>query len=648
MLKNKYKIAAIAICLVFFALALFSSAGFYPVRNLIDNILCVANIGDSCEGISNGVKWGNLKYSGNGIIADEIPHIASGYYYLTTNRYFINPEHPPLVKDVAGLGEMAARPAFPDITNVETRPDNFERYKYPFAGTDFPAFLEKSNTQAYFGQMFLFHPQNNPDAIAFWGRLAVIFTNTLLLFWLFSIVSKIWNPRAALAGLFFIAVSQFSIAHGSFVVIDFMSGLLSMIAVAAFSLYLKKYAEGKANIWFFLAASATLALAELSKFSSVILFPALFLGGLIFIIAVKRSWKDFFKFIGLYTALVAIATFLIAAFYIFHVYKMDNSAMVQQLWDNFPYSALPQALMGILAPLVSFSLLTKGLAEYLNGVLMVMGRMAGSSQITYFMGQVHGNEGAGPWYFPILYFTKLSLGFLLFNLLALALIIKKFFAGKKKVFVRFRGFASNPFALLLLVFGYLYMTETLSSTFQIGLRHIVPVIMAAALLTGRGVDIFWETNIWKKIRLKHVFMTVGALMIASVFCSFPFYLSYYNALGGGTENGYKIATDSNYDWGGSDVRRLAKWTRDNNVHDIYTDFFADVALPYYLGDGQRSFNIEYDAMPPPGSLIAVSNYKYMNNVFNRWIPEDRKYSILEKNLIARIGPTIFVFKVPGK
>ena len=611
MIKNKYKITAVIICALFFSLALFSSAG-------------------------------------NGIIADEIPHIATGYYYLKTHRYFINPEHPPIVKDIAGLGEMAIRPAFPDITNIQAQPENFQRYSYPFAKTDFPAFLEKQNTQAYFGQMYLFHPQNNPDAIAFWGRLAVIFVNTLLLLWLFSIVSKIWNPRAALIGLFFIAISQFSIAHGSFVVIDFMSGLLSMIAVAAFGLYLKKYAEGKANVWFFLAAAATLALAELSKFSSVILFPALFLGGLIFAVAAKRSWKDFFKFIGLYALLVAIATLLIAAFYMFHVYKMDNSAMVQQLWDNFPYSALPQALMGLLAPLVTFSLLTKGLAEYLNGVLMVMGRMAGSSQITYFMGHVYGNEGAGPWYFPILYFTKLSLGFLLFNILALILIVKKFFAGKKKVSARFKDFASNPFALLLLTFVYLYMVETLSSTFQIGLRHIMPVIMAAAVLTGRSVDIFWDQKIWKKISLKYVFMAVGTLMIASVFCSFPFYLSYYNALGGGTENGYKIATDSNYDWGGSDVRRLAKWMRDNNVRDIYTDFFADVALPYYLGDGQKNFNIEDGVLPPPGSLIAVSNYKYMNNVFNKKFSANQKYSMLEKDLIARIGPTIFVFKVPTK
>jgi len=325
---------------------------------------------------------------------------------------------------------------------------------------------------------------------------------------------------------------------------------------------------------------------------------------------------------------------------------MDNGAMVQQLWDNFPYDSLPQSLMGYLAPLVSISLLTKGLVEYLNGVLMVMGRMAGSFQITYFMGHVYGSEGAGPWYFPVLYFTKLSLGFLFFNIVTFVLIIKKALKGKGKISDRFRAFALNPFALVLFLFAYLYMAETLSSTFQIGLRHIMPVIMTLAVLTGRGVDLFWDQRIWKKIALKHVFMAVGSLMVISVFCAFPFYLSYYNAIGGGTENGYKIATDSNYDWGGSDVRRLGKWMKENNAHEIYTDFFADVALPYYLGDGQKNFSIESEGMPPSGSLIAVSNYKYMNNIYNDKIPPERKYSVLKDNLIARIGPTIFVFRVP--
>jgi hypothetical protein len=36
----------------------------------------------------------------------------------------------------------------------------------------------------------------------------------------------------------------------------------------------------------------------------------------------------------------------------------------------------------------------------------------------------------------------------------------------------------------------------------------------------------------------------------------------------------------------------------------------------------------------------------MNNVFSRDIPPERKYTILENNLVARVGKTIFVYKVP--
>jgi len=136
-------------------------------------------------------------------------------------------------------------------------------------------------------------------------------------------------------------------------------------------------------------------------------------------------------------------------------------------------------------------------------------------------------------------------------------------------------------------------------------------------------------------------------MFFSVICSFPYYLSYYNALAGGTDNGYLVATDSNYDWGGSDVRRLAKWMRDNNVREIYTQMFADVPLKYYLGDGQSNFNLQ-DAgqLPPSGSLIAVSVFEYMNNVYSDSIPPERKYTILDGHQIARVGKTIFIFQVP--
>ena len=36
-------------------------------------------------------------------IVDEIPHVGAGYSYVTKNDFRLNPEHPPLVKDLAGL-----------------------------------------------------------------------------------------------------------------------------------------------------------------------------------------------------------------------------------------------------------------------------------------------------------------------------------------------------------------------------------------------------------------------------------------------------------------------------------------------------------------------------------------------------------------
>lgn len=631
------------ICLIFFALALLSSAGF---------------------------DWSaaGMKYSGNGIIADEIPHISGGYYYLKTHRYFINPEHPPLVKDIAGLGELFARPNFPKITDQTDLGADFHREEYPIQKAEFPKALERANNQDYFGVLFLFGPGNNPDRIAFFARLAVILANTLLLYLLFRLLAKIWSARAALLGLFFFAISQFSIAHGSFVVIDFMSAVLTGIALVSIAIYLKRSVEGRRTVrWFFLT-SFFFFLALVSKFSSVVLLPAAFAGGLFFVaLADIRNWVArhrtslVLKYIFSYAAIVVLALFFVSIFYAFHVSKMENDVLVQKINENYPEEQLPAVGHKILEYMVYLSSLTKGLAEYANGTFMVVSRMVVSSQSTYFLGHVFHSEGAGIWYFPVLYATKLSLGLHFFTLLVLILVIARSVVMKQSrskqkntgLLLPLRRdrndneWRSNPLPLLLLVFIVSYMAVTLRSTFQIGLRHIMPVILAVCLLTGKGVDNFWDGKIWQKAKLRHLFAIVAVLMTISVFWAYPYYLEYYNILGGGTGSGYKIATDSNYDWGGSDVRRLAKWMRDNNVREIYTHMFADVPLKYYLGPGQQKFNLQDDGkLPPRGSYLAVSVFEYMANVFGGDAFGDRNYSRLDPYLAARVGKTIFVYKIP--
>ena len=44
-----------------------------------------------------------LSVKNDSITTDESPHITAGYSYLTQKDMRLNPEHPPLIKDLAAL-----------------------------------------------------------------------------------------------------------------------------------------------------------------------------------------------------------------------------------------------------------------------------------------------------------------------------------------------------------------------------------------------------------------------------------------------------------------------------------------------------------------------------------------------------------------
>jgi hypothetical protein len=326
---------------------------------------------------------------------------------------------------------------------------------------------------------------------------------------------------------------------------------------------------------------------------------------------------------------------------------MDNTDMIRQLVHNYP-KGLPWWGVDVLSSLTIGNPITKGLAEYISGLLLVVGRMDLADQVNYFMGRFYGAEGAGILYFPILYLTKTPITILLLSAIGLVLGMLSLFKKKKGFEYNFRLFSSNIFNLTLFLFIYFYIVTTISSNLQIGLRHILPIMFAISLFTARAIDVFWESGKWKFIKIKYVFAVFSIWLVISTVITFPFYLSYYNYFGGGTERGYEIATDSNYDWG-QDVKLLANWVRENNIRDIYTDVTTKVPLDYYFEDGRKShnFDIEWWGLPDEKSYyVAVSMFEYQNNIYDDKIPADKKYTILENNLITKIGKTILVYKVP--
>lgn len=600
----------------------------------------------------SGFNFANLKYSGDSITSDEVPHITSGYYYLKSGRYFLNPEHPPLVKDISALlTRFILNPDFPKVSADAPYPSESEKEDLFFNKRIFPRVLEIENYH-WDNRMLIFNPKNNPDLIILLSRLSVIIFNSIFLFILYLFLRKSWSKRSGIISIFLIAASQFSIAHASLVTTDFMASILSMSALTVFSVYIKKFFQNKDSLIWALLSILFFSLAFIAKFSTLMLIPAAFLGGLAYCVIATDNQRKILSYIERFAVIIILSLLLVFSFYSFHVVNSDADGIKSQLQNNYP-SKLPSYGKEFLMKMAEGNRFEKAVATYGVGLSMTINRIDSAGQSTYFLGKVYGSEGAGHWYFPILYLTKLPTPFLAIEILLLSLVIvsvralllklirkeislKEVFDNRKKL---------SSLSILLAVFIIIYAGDALNSRLNIGLRHFMPVIIASALLAARGGGMYWNKKIFKSFKARSVILILSAIMAISVFISFPHYLSYYNIIGGGANNGYKIATDSNYDWG-QDVKRLGKWMKENKVEKIYVDIFSLNAPKYYLGDSYEDFNIERQALPPSGSYLAVSAMNYQNNVYDKDIPPDKKYSTLKDSLIGRAGKSIFIFKIP--
>lgn len=134
-------------------------------------------------------------------------------------------------------------------------------------------------------------------------------------------------------------------------------------------------------------------------------------------------------------------------------------------------------------------------------------------------------------------------------------------------------------------------------------------------------------------------------MGAVILFAFPHYLPYYNALGGGTENGYKHITDSNYDWG-QDLKRLQTFVDENNIEHIRLNYFGGGSPRYYLGDTYEEW---YSAKGEPDrgwfAVSATLRQTSWGTPIRGWKtkPEDSYDWLRNKEPIARAGKSIFIY-----
>ena len=202
----------------------------------------------------------------------------------------------------------------------------------------------------------------------------------------------------------------------------------------------------------------------------------------------------------------------------------------------------------------------------------------------------HEYPRAAWFYFPAALTMKLSLS-LLVGVAVIAALCRAAFRN---------------WACLLTIVLLIY---SLTFRVQIGVRLMLPVIVFLCVgLASAATIAFRQLHGAKRIVLT-IWLVAGisSTMVAAVRV-WPYGICFTNAAWGGTANGYRLLSDSNYDWG-QGLPDLRKWARQHNVAEIDVWYFGsdpslNVAplrgLPLHLRPAE-------DVAPAvQGKLVAVS------------------------------------------
>ena len=565
-------------------------------------------------------------------VMDELAHIPAGYSYLNNLDYRLNPEHPPLVKMTAGLPLLFLDLNFP---------------------TDIPAWTEKVNGQWDMGYEFLYQSGNDADQVIQWARTGPIVLTLILIIFVYIWSKELMGEWWALLPAIGVALSPHFLAHGHYVTTDIGAALGVVISLYYFNRYLT-FPNKKSLI----IAGIAFGIAQLTKFSALILVGHMLVMVLIYALLRfnkdKHELKHAFTLIFTYLGRLFLI-FTIGALVIYPLYAIssinyppekqlsDTTAIIGTNFESPPLSYLANATIWL-----SDKPILRPYAQYSLGILMVLKRTSESNTL-YFMGNV--DTTGGPKYFPIIYALKETLPMLI--LVGLGIIFA-FFGMFRALFKRtptLREYLdTNLHEFSAMLFVSIYMLYSVISPLNIGLRHLIPILpLIYILATGVLKKHSQKDEYIKQLRSSMViflFIWQGAIALTT----FPNYLPYYNDFVG-TENGWRYATDSNYDWG-QDLKRLGAFVEENNISKIGVHYFGGGDPTYYMKDRAVLWQSNMGNPIESGiEWIAISVNELQNSTaptvptFTRDIEKEYRWLQSSTSPDFRAGESIFVYKL---
>ncbi len=589
---------------------------------------------------------------------DEKAHIPSSYSYVRYGDMRLNPEHPPLIKDLSGIFLLPLQLTFP---------------------LDSKEWQSGINEQWLVGDMFVncSHPElacNDTDTILFFSRTPITIIAILLGFVLF-----LWTKElgGVLAGLFAVILYAFDpnvIAHNHYVTTDLGSAAFIFFSFYFFVRFLKQ-PSGR-NILF---SGIFLGLAELSKFSAVLLFPVFGLFTILYAFIptqkeddTRSHWRfrfaTLFRYLLGYSGSVAVCFILVWILYAANTYAMPGEKLAA-LADQFlgQKNAFAHLAHNIVTTM-SASPFFKPLGEYFLGVFMVFSRVAGGN-MHYFLGTV--TDTASPWYFPVVFLLKETLPFLflLFTTSAYSLYrAANHFAKERSLGIsRFlkHSFQSKITQYLSVFFILFYSYISITGNLNIGFRHLFPILPFLYMLMGKTLADLYRRHEHEAVTRQLLGIFIGLLLFLVVsipILSYPSYLSYFNAAAGGHSEGYRYVTDSNYDWG-QDLKHLENLVRTEDacrsgnaplgtlcisrdyppIDTIRVDYFGGGNPGYYLGNRYTSW---WASHTPEVGWYAICTFFYQESLYKKLAPGESNYAWLKDKVpVARAGDSFLIYYI---
>ncbi len=453
----------------------------------------------------------------------------------------------------------------------------------------------------YFADNFMWFANHDADRMVFLARFPVVLMTILLAALAARWARELWGGKAGILGLALVALDPNILAHGSLATTEI--GITWTAFLAGYAVWrLTRALSWRTVVFAGLATGAMLA----SKVSALMfwgIFGALALGDALLNNPAATRWR-------------AVAQRAVA-------YALVTGLAFVVLWASYTFQIVPAVENGPPVPL----------GTYLNGILTVLTTVQGGRS-SYLLGAT-SLEG-WPLYFPITFAVKTPIPILVLMLLTAPLSVK-----------RRRGW-STCFLLLPVA---VYWFFALRSTLNIGYRHLLPTLPFVYVWIAQWGNAFTGKAVRNRITRFAPGVLLGWLALETLWIA-PHFLSYFNPLGGGPENGWRIVADSNIDWG-QDLKSLSAYIAQHNLGTVKLSWFGSArpeaygiafeplpGLPHYFSMWAEppTFNTQ---QPEPGVyVISVSNLVELSSVDKTFFAYFRA-----REPDARVGYSVYIYRV---